>query len=119
MIERKKRTFLTNREKLRVLQELKSGISRKVIEDKYNISERFCRKIVQNADEITAKANHLEFKNKKAVKSTENRKLETALLKWFIQKRDSGQPISERMVREKARMYNEMLKESPNFKVSS
>ena len=51
----------------------------------------FYYKIVQHADEVTAKANDLEFKNKKVVKSTDaNRKLKTALLKWFIQKRDSG-----------------------------
>ena len=118
MAERKKRTFLTNREKLRVLQEIKSGVAIYVIEDKYNISERFCYKIVKNADEITAKANDLEFKNKKVVKSTANPKLETALLKWFIQKRDSGQPISVAMVRKKARVYNQMLKESSTFNVS-
>ena len=119
MTERKKieRSFLTNREKLQVLQELKSGISRTVIENKYNISERFCRQIIQHANEITAKANDLEFKNKKIVKSTANRKLEAALMKWYIQKRNSGQPISATMVQEKARMFNEILRESPTFKV--
>ena len=118
MAERKKTTFLTNCEKLRVLQEIRSGVSNQTIEKKYNISERLRRRIVQYADEITVKANDLEFKNKKGVRSTANPKLETAVLKWFIQKRDSGQPISERMIREKARIYNEMLKESPTFKVS-
>ena len=118
MAERKKKMFLTNSEKLRVLQEIKSGVSNEVIENKYNISERGRRRIVQHADKITAKANDLEFKNKKGAKSTENRKLEAALLKWVIQKRDSGQPISRVMVREKARVYNKMLKESPTFKVN-
>ena len=118
MAERKKKIFLTNSEKLRILQEIKSGVSNQAIEVKYNICERARRRIVQHADEITAKANDLEFKNKKIGKSTKNPKLETALLKWFMQKRDSGQPISTTMVQKKARVYNEMLKESPTFKVS-
>ena len=117
MAKRKKRTVLTNSEKLGVLRELKSGIPRKVIENKYNISERHLCCIVKRADEITVKANLLEFKKKNFVKSTENPKLETALLKWFIQKRDWGQPITPGMVRKKAQVYNEILKESSNFKV--
>ena len=118
MAERKKKTFLTNSEKLRVLQEIKSGISRKEVQIKYNISERLCCTIVQYADEITAKANDLELKNKKRIKSIEKRKLEIALLKWCIQKRDSDQLISTAMLQEKALVYNEMLKAYPTFNVS-
>ena len=61
MAERKKKMFLTNSEKLRVLEEIKSGVSNQVIENKYNICKSFRRKIVQHADEITAKANDFEF----------------------------------------------------------
>ena len=119
MVGRKKKVYLTNSEKVRILEEIKSGVSNQVIENKYNICKSFRRKIVQHADEITAKANAFEFKNRKMVRSTKTPKLETAVLKWFIQKRDSGQPISAAMLQEKARVFNEMLKESPTFKVSS
>ena len=65
MAERKKKTFLKIAKNFRVLQEIKSGVSNLVIENKYNISERVRRRIFQYADEISVKANDLEFKNKK------------------------------------------------------
>ena len=117
MAFRKKRVFLTNSEKFKVLQEIKSGVAGREIENKYNICARFRQKILQQESEITAKAYDLKFKNKKIGQSSHYPKLESALLKWFIQKRDSGQPISSAMIQEKALMYNEMLKESPTFKV--
>ena len=53
MTERKKKTFQTNRKKFWVLQEIKIGVSNQLIENKYNISERVRRRIVQHTDEIT------------------------------------------------------------------
>ena len=105
-------------EKSQILQKIKHGNSRNAILNEYKISERFLRKIVQCADEVINKSNDLEFKTKKTMKSTENAELEAALLKWFIQKRDSGQPISSTMLLEKARIFNAMLDGPPNFKVS-
>ncbi|XP_033209583.1 tigger transposable element-derived protein 2-like isoform X2 [Belonocnema kinseyi] len=105
-------------EKYLILQEVKKGESRNAVLNKYKISERTLRKIVQCADEITNKSHDSEFRNKKSMKSADNVELEAALFKWFIQKRDSGQPISGMMIQEKARIFNELLKGPKTFRAS-
>ncbi|XP_033224184.1 jerky protein homolog [Belonocnema kinseyi] len=128
MAEPKKKIFLTKSEKALVLQEIKNGESRDAILNKYKISKRTLRKIMQCACEtgqLSKKSNVFEFKNKKSVQSVENTEienaeLEAALFEWFVQIRDSGQPpISRKMLDDKVRIFNELLKGPANFEASN
>lgn len=112
-----KRTRLSFDQKVEVLQDFKNGISKDNLRVKYKISKTCLNEIIRNESDVVMMACDEEFKPKKAKLSAKNIQLEEALIQWFRQKRDMGQPITGPLLQEKALVLNEKLGLDPNFKV--
>lgn len=115
---RKKKKFLTYLEQAEVIKKLKAGESHENIIREYGISDSLCYKLQYRKDIISNKVNLNETKNRKTTKTCEEPILDRAMIKWFQQARDNGDPISGPLIQEKALIFNEKLELSTSFKVS-
>lgn len=116
------RTILTFKEKHEAIKEIKEGVSKEIIMKKYKISIRtfynLSKASVEQNLEVMKKENGLFYNKRKLVRKCKNDYLDKALIRWFCETRDRGEPISGPILKEKALVFNESLNGSTSFKAS-
>ena len=117
MSHKTKRQRLSYKEKYELIQEVKAGVPKDSTLIKYHISDRMYNRVVQSEPELLEKMKNHEFENKKSSKTTGNTCLEAAVITWYKQARDRGDPLSGPIIQEKALILNEKLGGSSTFKV--
>ena len=85
--------------------------------NKYRITDRMYNRVLDKEPEVIVKVKSCEFEKKKSSKTSANIDLDAAVLTWFKQARDRGDPISGPIIQEKARILNEKLGGLPTFEV--
>ncbi|XP_033227960.1 jerky protein homolog-like isoform X1 [Belonocnema kinseyi] len=119
MSKEKKRPRLSFKEKHEVAGQVKAGVSKQEILQKYGISDKTYRRVIARESELNNKVKRYQFLNKKSAKTSDNMVLEDALMEWFKIARDKGDPMSGPIMQEKARIFNEKLNGSQTFKASN
>ncbi|XP_033227962.1 WD repeat-containing protein 46 isoform X3 [Belonocnema kinseyi] len=117
MSKEKKRPRLSFKEKHEVAGQVKAGVSKQEILQKYGISDKTYRRVIARESELNNKVKRYQFLNKKSAKTSDNMVLEDALMEWFKIARDKGDPMSGPIMQEKARIFNEKLNGSQTFKI--
>lgn len=118
MSEKKRKTFLDIEAKSEILEKTKSGVERDDILKEYNIGRSAYYEIIKSESIIVNKVSKSENKKCKVFRQLKNNYLDAAVLEWFQQVRDRGDPVSGPLIREKALILNDKLDGSPDFKVS-
>ncbi|XP_033222474.1 tigger transposable element-derived protein 2-like isoform X2 [Belonocnema kinseyi] len=114
-----KRKRLTFEEKCQLIREVKSGVPKQYVIQKYGISERMYRKVMSREGDLNNKGESLEYQNKKSSRTSSDVRLDAAIFEWFKQARDRGDPLSGPIIQEKARILDEKLNGSQTFKASN
>lgn len=119
MSARKKKRFLTYEEQHEVIKKLKSGITNETIVREYGISLSTCCRLLSRESQIVKHLiDNYETRRKKTSKTSSDERLDAAVLMWFQQARDIGDPINGPIIQLKALALNKKLMFSPKFKVS-
>ena len=119
MSEQKKRKRLSFREKYEIFKEIKKGVPKNYIMQKYNLKRRILENIVAyDESDLFKKVESCEFGNKKTLSTCRDTLLDNALITWFTQARHRGDPLSGPIIQEKALILNKKLNGSATFKVS-
>ena len=112
-----KRQRLSFGEKYNIIKEVKEGVLKENVLRKHRITDRMYNRVIDSESEISEKVKKCEFEKKKSSKTTTNICLDAAVITWYKQSRDRGDPISGPIIQEKARILNEELGGPPTFKV--
>ncbi|XP_033224183.1 jerky protein homolog-like [Belonocnema kinseyi] len=115
----KKRQRLTFKEQYELADKVKSGASKLSILQKYGICEATYKRVLARESDLRNKVNSYEYAKKKSSKTSPNMGLDAAVLEWFKQVRDRGDPISGAIIKEKALILNEKLNGPNTFKASN
>lgn len=115
----KRRKPLTYIEKFELLKKIKAGVSKEIILQIYKISPSTYYNIISRKSEIIKNVNNFETLNRKTSKKSDEKFLNYAMIKWFLQERDRGGPLSITIIRQKALLFNKKLNgNTSKFKVS-
>ena len=115
----RKRKLLTYKEQKEVLKKIKSGVSKYEILREFEISNSAYYRLLDREPVVSKNTiENLENTKKKSSKLSDNRILDTAMIKWFQQARDRGEPISGPILCEKAILMNKKFNGPSTFKVS-
>ncbi|XP_033222223.1 tigger transposable element-derived protein 2-like [Belonocnema kinseyi] len=114
-----KRKRLTFEEKYQLVREVKAGVPKKYLLEKYGISETMCRRVLAREADLNSKGESYEYQTKKSAKTSSDVLLDAAVLEWFMQARDRGDPVSGPIIQEKARVLDEKINGSQTFKASN
>lgn len=120
---KRKRNVLNVNQKLEILQKINNGESAKKLANDYKIGVQTVRDIKKNEEKIITFTRDCDdesaLSKRKSMKSSTYKDLDSALLKWFTQKRAEGIPISGVMCSEKAKFFHESLGIEGDFNASS
>lgn len=120
---KRKRTVLTIKQKLEIVEKLEKGESANRIASDYSVGVQTVRDIKNNKakiQEFVAASDSGEGPSKrKTMKSAKHPALDEALLKWFNQKRLEGTPISGPICTQQAQKFHESLGLKDPFNASS
>lgn len=119
MNKKRRNTFLDIESKTEVLKKIRSGIDKDKILKEYKISERTYFRLMTNESKILNRMEKPENKDRKVFRKVKDECLDAAVIEWFQQVRDRGDPVSGQLIREKALILNEKLNGSQDFKASS
>ncbi|XP_033215441.1 tigger transposable element-derived protein 2-like [Belonocnema kinseyi] len=119
MSQQNKRKRLTFKQKYELIQKVKAGATKRSILQEYGIAENTYTDMIARESELRDKINSYENLQKKSSKTTDNAVLEAALIEWFKQAKDRGDPVSGPIIREKALILNEKLNGPKTFKASN
>ncbi|XP_051161468.1 jerky protein homolog-like [Leptopilina boulardi] len=116
----KRRKPLTYIEKFELLKKIKAGVSKEIILQIYKISPSTYYNIISRKSEIIKNVNNFETLNRKTSKKSDEKFLNYAMIKWFLQERDRGGPLSITIIRQKALLFNKKLNgNTSKFKASN
>ena len=105
--------MLSIQQKLELIKKIENGATRKQMTLQYGIGECTVRDILKQKDKLTEFAassdNSSAMKKRKSMKSTTLEELDATLLRWVIQVRNEGTPVSGPTVVAKAKQFFEML----------
>ncbi|GLV36491.1 cag [Carabus blaptoides fortunei] len=118
--KKRKRVVLSVKDKNDIVQRLNNGESVSTLSREYNVGMSTIYDVKKNS---TAIINYLlrdkGCERRKSMKKPANVHLETALLTWIAEKRQTGAPVTGSVLCEKALQLNKQLNGDPNFKASS
>ncbi|XP_067120113.1 jerky protein homolog-like [Centruroides vittatus] len=118
-----KLVVLSVSDKLKIIDQLKSGASRLSLAGEYGVGKTTITDIKKNSDAIKKFASVFDSEDgslhRKTMKMAENTDLDTAVYTWFMQVRSQGQPISGPLICEKALQMNKKLGGNADFQVST
>lgn len=116
--QKRKNIYLDTETKHNILKKIKSGEDKNDILRQYKICERTYHYLLTDEKKILNRVQDEGNKKRKIFKEVKNKTLDAAVLEWFRQARDKGNPVSGPLIQEKALILNEKLNGSPKFKVS-
>ena len=116
--KKRKNNHLTYAEQYKVLKKIKSGVSKHEILREFKISKSAFYRLIDREQIILKNIGNHETMKKKSLKSSDNKALDAAMIKWFQQARDRGAIVSGPILQEKAILLNEKLNGPSTFKVS-
>ncbi|KAL0280116.1 UNVERIFIED_CONTAM: hypothetical protein PYX00_001506 [Menopon gallinae] len=117
---RRRRTTLSVRQKMNILESLGKGFSNSDLVKMYGLSSSTISTIKKSRDSITKFISLLnsqyELEKRKRMRTGQNLKIEFALLQWITEKRKTREPISNFLLAEKARLLNAEFGKYPTHK---
>lgn len=119
MSGKKRKTFLDVEKKCEILKKIKTGVDREVIFKEYDIGRNAYYNLIKSESQIISKVSKPENKQRKVFRHLKNELLDSAVIEWFQQVRDRGDPVSGPLIREKALILNGKLNGPSDFKVST
>lgn len=117
--QKRKNIYLDTETKHNILKKIKSGEDKNDILRQYKICERTYHYLLTDEKKILNRVQDEGNKKRKIFKEVKNKTLDAAVLEWFRQARDKGNPVSGPLIQEKALILNEKLNGSPKFKASN
>ncbi|XP_043472627.1 jerky protein homolog-like isoform X3 [Leptopilina heterotoma] len=117
---RKKNNYLTYGQKCEVVKKILSGDTKENIIRDHNISRTTYHRLLNQRSKIfdEAYSNNSEKLSRKTTKSSSDKELDTAVITWYQQTRDRGDPISGPIIKEKALIFSKKLNPVSQFKAS-
>ncbi|KAJ3649085.1 hypothetical protein Zmor_020847 [Zophobas morio] len=120
---KRKRTVLTIEQKIEIIKQNESGENVAALARRFGIGRQTVRDIVKNKTNLQAfllQADSTQVvSQRKTMKASTFEELEQAMIKWFLQKRAEGTPISGPMCLRQAQLFHEKLNPGENFKASN
>ncbi|XP_053954505.1 jerky protein homolog-like [Anastrepha ludens] len=122
MSSKRKRVVLSITDKVKIIEQLNKGVSNKFLAETYNVGTSTISNLKKNSSAILKFASNLQFEDgspsRKNMKTAENKELEQAMFKWFLQQRSIGNPLSGPILCEKAKIFAEKMDNLSEFKAS-
>ncbi|XP_053969096.1 jerky protein homolog-like [Anastrepha ludens] len=122
MSSKRKRVVLSITDKVKIIEQLNKGVSNKFLAETYNVGTSTISDFKKNSSAILKFASNLQFEDgspsRKNMKTAENKELEQAMIKWFLQQRSIGNPLSGPILCEKAKIFAEKMDNLSEFKAS-
>lgn len=115
----RKRKLLTFLDQFELLKKVKAGVPKEIILQYYDICPATYYRIIERKSEILKNINNFETRNRKSSKKSDEKILDDAVIKWYLQVRDSGDQLSMSMFKKKALELNRKLHGPSKFKVSA
>uniref|UniRef100_A0A1B6LJJ7 HTH CENPB-type domain-containing protein n=1 Tax=Graphocephala atropunctata TaxID=36148 RepID=A0A1B6LJJ7_9HEMI len=123
MSSKRKRVVLSLADKIKIIEQLDKGVSGKHLADVYKVGTSTISDIKKNKSSIVNFVSVLENEDgsssRKSMKTAENKELEEAVFKWFLQQRTLGNPLSGPIICEKATLFAEKMNSLGSFKASN
>lgn len=115
-----KRKCLKLSEKVKIIDEVALGAGVTQLAKKYGVSKATICKIKRMKTQILQRTcNTFGGPGKrKTLKNAKAPKMEYSLYKWFLKQRENHVPVSGKVLKQRARLLNEKLKETENFVAS-
>lgn len=117
-----KRTVLSLKNKVEILEALKKGESGSSLKQKYGVCASTISAMKKQGDAIRNYANKFTEEagcsERKVMRTSRFEQMEEALYVWFLQNRTAGNPISGPLLCEKALFFNARFGDDRNFKAS-
>ena len=117
MSRKTKRRRFSFKENYELIKEVKAGAPKEFTLNKYCITDRMYNRVIDSDSKVIVNVRSYEFKKTKSSKTSANTYLDAAVLTWFKQARDIGDPISGPIIQEKARILNEKLGSLPTYNI--
>ncbi|KFD66309.1 hypothetical protein M514_21596 [Trichuris suis] len=121
MPPRKKRTCLSLREKVDVLEALERGKSGVSLSQKYGVNASVISRMKRQKDAILSHARKTKeagCSNRKMLRTSKFEEMEEALYVWFLQNRTAGNPVSGPSLCEKTLFFSARFANDKHFKAS-
>lgn len=122
MSSKRKRVVLSITDKVKIIEQLNKGVSNKFLVETYNVGTLTISDLKKNSSAILKFASNLQFEDgspsRKNMKTAENKELEQAMFKWFLQQRSIGNPLSGPILCENAKIFAEKIDNLSEFKAS-
>ncbi|XP_043474886.1 jerky protein homolog-like [Leptopilina heterotoma] len=119
MKQRRNKTCLDLKSKIEVLRKIRAGVEKSKILKEYKIGETTYYKFMRDENELMNKVKKQQNKHRKTFRKIKSNYLDDAVLEWFQQARDRGDPVSGPLIRERALILNEKLDGPSDFKASN
>ncbi|XP_067144543.1 jerky protein homolog-like [Centruroides vittatus] len=120
---KRKHVVLSVSDKLKIIDQFKSGASRLTLAGEYGVGKTTITDIKKNSDAIKKFASVLDSEDgsmhRKMMKMAENKDLDTSVYTWFMQVCSQRQPISGHLICEKALQMNKKLGGNADFQAST
>lgn len=113
-------TCLQLSEKAKIIEEIANGMGVTQLSKKYGVAKSTICKIKRNKAQILAKVSNTYGGpgKRKTLKNAKAPNMENALYKWFLKQREMHVPVNGHMLKERAKILNEKLKETEAFVAS-
>lgn len=117
--KKRKYTYLTVGQKREVIKKIKDGVKKQTILHEYNICRKTYVNLLADSSKYLEEGNdNCKMLDRKSLKSASDKELDTAVIIWFQQVCNRGDPISGPILKEKALLLSKKLNPSSTFKVS-
>ncbi|XP_066152268.1 jerky protein homolog-like [Euwallacea fornicatus] len=115
-----KRKCLKLSDKVKIIEEVALGAGVTQLAKKYGVSKATICKIKRLKTQILRRTctTFGSLGNRKTLKNAKAPKMENSLYKWFLKQQEKHVPISGEIIKERAKVLNEKLKETENFVAS-
>ncbi|XP_066137377.1 jerky protein homolog-like [Euwallacea fornicatus] len=115
-----KRKCLKLSEKVKIIEEVSLGAGVTQLAKKYGVSKATICKIKRMKRQLLQRTCNTFGGpgNRRTLKNAKAPKMENSLYKWFLQQRENHVPISGEILKERAKLLNQKLKETENFVAS-
>lgn len=122
-LEKRKRNVITIENKISILKKRENGKSIALLATEYGIGKQTVRDIIKQKPKLegfVSKADSSKcILDRKTLKGSKFQELDSAMAKWFLQKRAEGVPISGPMCVRQAQKFHSKLKIEEDFSASS
>lgn len=116
---KRKRKCLSIQDKLKILDDLETGVSYAIIQERYGIGKSTVGDIKAKKEEIIAYKNRLNDEGQSASAKKVKSGTDEAVYLWFCQQREKGNPVSGPILQTKAKQLNALIyPDGKNFDAS-